>query len=87
MKQPAPQKMYKLEMIFNGLTFKKSTNDLSKTILSLKPDILYTEIYITVKKGDVVSEKKINLVQGRKLFNNSDFLEIFINNLLFNFNG
>jgi hypothetical protein len=50
--------------------------------MSLKPETLYTEVYVIVgKKGDTI-ERRLSLTQGRKLFQNDDFLGIFINNLL-----
>jgi hypothetical protein len=75
-------KTYTLKLIFNGLTFTKRGSDIAKMILSVKPEVLYTEIYVVMgKKGDTI-ERRLNLIQGRKLFTNDDFLEIFINNLL-----
>ena len=74
--------MYNLTLIFNGETFNKRPKDIKKAILSLKPDWLHTEIYVTLKKGDDVRERKLNLIQGKKLFNKEDFLDVFIMNLL-----
>ena len=75
-------KPYKIQMLFNGLTVKKSTDDLDKAFTELAPEILYTEVYVIVKKGNEVSERKLNLKQGRNLFINDSFREVFINNLL-----
>lgn len=80
----ATKRPYKLTMIFNGMTFVKQTDDIAKAILSLKPDVLYTDIYITVKQGKEITERKLNLKQGKNLFVNEDYLPIFINNLLLN---
>lgn len=74
--------MYSLIMSFNGETFTKKTKDVRNAILSLKPEVLLTEMYVTLKNKDDVRERKLNLVQGKKLFNNSDFLDVFIINLL-----
>lgn len=75
-------KIHTIKLIFNGLTFTKRSNDIAKAILSVKPEVLYTEVYVVIgPKGNTI-ERRLNLVQGRKLFNNDDFLEIFINNLL-----
>lgn len=70
---------YRITMQFNGMTFKKSTNDIKATILALKPELLFTDIYVTVNK-DI--DRKLNLVQGKRLFMSEDSLDIFINNLL-----
>ena len=74
---------YELIMQFNGETFTTKTNDIKEAILSLKPEILYTEIYITVTKGELVMERFLNLKRGRNLFINEDFINVFIINLLF----
>lgn len=66
----------------NGLEYNKRSADIGKAILSVKPEVLYTEVYVVIgKKGNTI-ERRLNLIQGRKLFMNDDFLEIFINNLL-----
>jgi hypothetical protein len=69
---------------FNGFEEEKRTDNIDEAILSFKPEMLMTEMYITAKKGEMVSERKLTLVQGRKLFNNESFRQIFINNLLLN---
>lgn len=75
-------KNYTIKFIFNGLTFTKRGSDIKKMILSVEPETLYTEIYVVIgKKGDTI-ERRLNLTQGRKLFRDNNFLEIFINNLL-----
>lgn len=76
--------MYHLTLNFNGETFTKRPKDIKKAILSLKPEMLLTEMYVTLKNKKDIRERKLTLIQGRKLFNNEDFLDIFINNLLIN---
>jgi hypothetical protein len=76
------EKPIKLEMFFNGLEFSTKTDDLKKAILKLKPEILYTEVYIKISKGEYVFERRFNLKQGKNLFINEDFLNVFVNNLL-----
>ena len=75
-------KIYSIKLIFNGLEFNKRSANIAKAIMEVKPEVLHTEMYVVIgKKGDT-TERRLNLVQGRKLFMNDDFLEIFINNLL-----
>ena len=81
-KKTVVKKLYTLEMIFNGLKKSVETNDIKKAILKLKPEILYTEIYIKIKKGDYTFERRLNLKQGKNLFINEDFLNVFVTNLL-----
>ena len=70
-----------LTLQFNGETFKKRPKDLREAILSVKPDVLHTEMYVTLKRGEDVREKRLNLREGRRLFNNSDFMDVFLMNL------
>lgn len=81
------QTKYNLTLLLNGLTIKKRTENIKDAILSLSPEVLYTEIYVIVSKvgsKDKI-ERRLNLTQGKKLFNNEDFLDAFINNLLLDY--
>ena len=73
-----------LSIQFNGETFTKSVTDktLKKVILSLKPDWLHTDMFITLKKDLDIRERHLNLKQGKQLFNDNDFLDVFILNLM-----
>lgn len=73
-----------LSFQFNGETFTKSVTEktLKKVILSLKPDWLHTDIFVTFKKGEDIRERHLNLRQGKQLFNNENFLDVFVLNLL-----
>ena len=75
-------KKYSLQMKVNNETHTKRTDDLEEGIVSLQPDVVHTEMYMTAKAGDMVAERKLTLVQARKLFNDKVFRQIFINNLL-----
>lgn len=75
---------YRLIISFNGMTFTKQTADIAGAILSLTPETLYTEVFITIKHGKEVLERKLNLKQGKNLFVNEEYMPIFINNLLLN---
>ena len=76
-------KKYKLEMTFNGETFEKETDDLKKAFMDMKPDFVLTEGYITIKKDDLVFQRRLDLVKLRKLFASEDTLNIFIDTLIF----
>lgn len=76
---------YNLTLLFNGETYKKRTSNIKEAILSLKPESLVTEVYVIVKpvgSKEDPTERKLNLIQGKRLFNNEDFLDVFIMNLL-----
>ncbi len=83
-RKKAEPKAYSVWAKFNGMEFRKRTNDLNTTFKELDPQWLHTEIYVKVKKGDRMSERKLNLKQGKNLFRNDVFREVFINNLLLN---
>lgn len=77
---------YRIVIERNGETIKKRTDDVKEAILSSKPELLFTDVYITVSKGagkiKEVMERKLNLVQGKRLYSSEEMLEVFINNLL-----
>ena len=78
----ATPKKYSLTAKFNGMVFKKRTDDLNETIKSLKPDWLHTEVYFTVKKDNTVAERRLSLIQAKRVFNVDINREVFINNLM-----
>lgn len=73
---------YAVQMLFNGEKFTKQTDNLGETFVSLKPEQLHTDMFVIVKKGEAVMERHLNLIEGKMLFANPDYREIFINNLL-----
>lgn len=76
--------MYQLTMIFNGKEFFKKVKPetIKDVILSFKPPVLHTDIFVKLKKGKDERERHLLLMQGKKLFNNDIFLQVFIMNLL-----
>lgn len=83
---PLPdKKRYVFSILMNGETYTTGINgacDIKEAILSFKPEVLYTEVYVIVDDSGEVRDRKLTLIQGKKLFNDEDFIEIFINNLL-----
>lgn len=75
---------YNLTLLMNGETIKKRTENIKDAILSLKPEVLVTEVYVNVQKvgSKDKTERKLNLIQGKKLFRDENFLDVFIMNLL-----
>lgn len=74
--------LYQVEIKMNGKVFTKKGADLNEVIMKLKPEFVLTQSFITVKYKGRTFERMLNLVSGRKLFNNETFREIFINNLI-----
>lgn len=76
--------MYELTLIFNGKEFSKKVeaDSVRDAILSFKPAVLHTDIFVKLKKGKDLRERHLLLLQGKKLFNNDIFLQVFVMNLL-----
>lgn len=69
-------------MLFNGKVYKKAGDDLSEIILSMKPELMLTDAYLTLKYKKHIIERKLSKIQSHKLFNDEEFREVFINNLM-----
>lgn len=76
------QPTYYLTVKINGETKRKRTSDLNATIAALKPAWLHTEVYITVKKGKQVAERRLTLINAKRVFQDDIARQVFINNLL-----
>lgn len=68
---------YHLIMQFNNETYDCFTNNLKISILSFAREV-FTEMFVIIKKGEATFEKKLNLIQAKKLFNDMQSLEIFL---------
>lgn len=75
-------KQYKVTALINGETFVKETDDIKETLLSLKPDMVYSELEVKVEKGGISTDRHLNLRQSRNLFINDSFMDVFISNLM-----
>lgn len=53
-------------------------------MLKLTPDVLYTEVFVTVKDNQTkeITDRRLSLTQGKKMFRDETVLDIFINNLM-----
>lgn len=76
------QKAYTLELVINNDKYSVKTDDLKKSIMKLKPEQFFTEGYIKItdNKSEGVFERKLTLVQFKKAFNDSESLDLFLNN-------
>jgi hypothetical protein len=79
-------KQYRVTIQMNGEEFNKRGEDVKEAILSVKPEQLHTDMYITVSTGSgenkTTAERSLSLLQGKRLFVSEDALEVFINNLM-----
>lgn len=68
--------------IINGETTNTKTDNVEETLLSLKPQLVLTEMYLTVAKGEAKAERRLTAKQARHFFNDDIFRQVFMNNLL-----
>lgn len=73
---------YQVEIKMNGEVFKKKGADLDETIMKLKPEFVLTQSFVTITYKKRIFERMLTLVDGRKLFNDETYREMFINNLI-----
>ncbi len=81
-KVKATPKLYKITAQINGEVFERETDDIKETLLSIKPEMLYSEMDVKVEKGGISTDRHLNLRQGRNLFINDSFMDVFISNLM-----
>ena len=74
-------KPYSLTFIINGETINKRNADIDLAIMAVKPELVLTEMYVTAKRDKSMTERKLTMVQARKIFNDAMAREVFINNL------
>lgn len=82
-KKETPKQKYEVILHFNNEEFKIKTDDIVKSITSIKPEVLYTELYITISDGQSEFQKRFNLIQGKRLFASDEMMDVFISTMLF----
>jgi len=84
------EKMYTLSGRINEVPFSEETTNINKTLLSLKPDFIHCDTYITLSSGEgvdkTVTERKLNLTESKRIFLNEDVRAVFIQNLVMEYN-
>ncbi len=75
-------KKYSVAFKFNGETVNKKTNDVALALEEVKPSQLHTEMYVTVKNGKQLVERRLLLTQAKRVFADAFHRQVFINNLL-----
>lgn len=66
---------------FNGEKKNKKTDDLFKTIEEVKPPMLHTELYLTIQKDGHTIERRLGLIDARRIFRDEMARQVFINNM------
>ena len=77
----APKK-YSVAFKFNGEVKRKFTDDVALAIEEVKPEQLHTEVYVTIKNGKQLVERRLLLTQAKRVFRDAFHRQVFINNLL-----
>lgn len=77
-----PKKVYSVMAIINGETTNTNTDKLEETLLAMKPDLVLTEMYLTIERGKAKAERRLTAKQARSFFNDEIFRQVFMNNLL-----
>ncbi|PJC41176.1 MAG: hypothetical protein CO041_05950 [Candidatus Pacebacteria bacterium CG_4_9_14_0_2_um_filter_40_15] len=75
-------KKYTVTFKFNGATVTKKTDDVAVAIEEVKPKQLHTEMYVTVKNGNQLVERRLLLIPAKRVFSDAFHRQVFINNLL-----
>lgn len=78
-----PKPKYKVTLQFNEESFEIKTNNIVEAITAIKPEVLYTELYITISDGQSEFQKRFNLIQGKRLFASDEMMDVFISTMLF----
>ncbi|MFA6897237.1 MAG: hypothetical protein WCQ96_03055 [Patescibacteria group bacterium] len=73
---------YYLQVTFNDKTTRKWTTSIKETFMSLKPDILRSNVTIKVTAGGKRAEKFLFLPQARNAFRNNLSAEILERQLI-----
>lgn len=82
-KEKTPKQKYEVILKFNDEEFKIKTDNLVQAITAIKPEVLYTELYITISDGQSEFQKRFNLIQGKRLFASDEMMDVFISTMLF----
>jgi hypothetical protein len=75
-------KKYSIAFKFNGEVKRKFTDDVALALEEVKPKQLHTEMYVTVKNGKQLVERRLLLPQAKRVFSDAFHRQVFINNLL-----
>lgn len=77
-----PQGEYLLTVYLNGVVYSKRTNDIAKSILSLKPPKITNKVRIVLEKDDKKAERMFFVFPARRLFNIPLAAEFFAKNIV-----
>lgn len=82
-KKVTPKKKdYLLEVVMNNENYSVETDDLNQALIDLTPEQLLSEVYVKVTKGEAVVERRLSLVEAKRVFKVEVNREVFVNNLL-----
>lgn len=73
-----------IEFNYNNEIFKRVLNkkqDIRKALLKMRPEELFTELYVSVKEDGNNFEKRYNLKEGKRLYLDEVSLDILVNSI------
>lgn len=85
MPKTTPKHLYTVTAKFNDEEKTVKGDDLNALLLELKPEQLYTDMFLTVVKGEATHERYLSLIQARMMFSDDLTREILINKIDFIF--
>ena len=78
------EELYVLTMAFNGESHTVETDNVDEALKALKPDLLLSESYVTISKGDFMAERRLSRTQTQRVFLDDVTRDVFVMNLLHN---
>ena len=78
------EELYVLTMAFNGEAYTVESDNVEEALKALKPDLLLSESYVTVSKGDFMAERRLSRTQTQRVFLDDVTRDVFVMNLLHN---
>lgn len=67
----------------NGEVFDIETDNIKEELAKFTPDQVFTEVYVTIRRGLSEIIRRLTLPRAKKLFRDPEQQEIFVANLLF----
>lgn len=77
------QEKYKMTLSMSGEVFECETDDIKSALKEFKSTDVHTEAYLNITKGGADFTRRLPLQMAKRLFQDDDFLDAFITNILF----
>lgn len=74
---------YNLTIKLNDQVFTCKTNDIAQALMSFKPSVVKTKMYVKVEDGKKSCERQVFVFRAKQIFRNKLSMDIFIRTLIF----